>query len=427
LKDFTAYGASRPPLPPSDMTPLYILFGLIIGILGFVSWKLLQIKMPEDASEKLDLLQKEFADTKAQLHIKMEELGQQRKELEETRTEKTKFETNSKGLYAEKIELRAKLENLEKERDALKEELSVFKAEDKRRLKEQDQKLQQLNRAEEAFKEERQRVIREDEERRILAETERDRIWNDHENDVIAQLSTFCKMPQLSFTHYTNNNLPDGFDGSLKPDFMIDFLGQYVIFDAKASKAESLQTYINNTVKKTVEKMKKNPQIASTIYLVVPTQAIHELKNHYYPLDGYSVYVICPQSIGPILAALKKITTYELAEQLDPQKRENIINLLSELDLHVNMRNSVDIALSQLGSGLIEKAQNLDPELAEEVSLKKQEKIKELPNLMNSTVKKMIASVKTQNEAIEQLIAPKAAIKVADLESATEIVMQRLL
>ncbi len=409
------------------MTPLYILFGLMIGILGFVAWKLMQMKTPEDASEKLSVLQKEFADAKAQLHLKMEELGQQKKELEDTRTEKTKFETNSKGLYAEKIELRAKLENLEKERDALKEELSVFKAEDKRRLKEQDQRLQQLNRAEEAFKEERQRVIREDEERRIQAETERDRIWNDHENEVIAQLTSFCKLPQLSFAHYTNNNLPDGFDGSLKPDFMIDFLGQYVIFDAKASKAESLQTYINNTVKKTVDKMKKNPQIATTIYLVVPTQAIHELKNHYYPLDGYSVYIICPQSIGPILAALKKITTYELAEQLDPQKRENIINILSELDLHINLRNSVDIALSKLGAGLIDKAQHLDPELAEEVALKKQEKIKELPTLLNSAVKKMVADVKAQNEEIENLVSPKASVKMMEMEEAEDAVLQKLL
>lgn len=122
----------------------------------------------------------------------------------------------------------------------------------------------------------------EEERNRAEREEERDRIWNEHENAVIATLSELCKQPHLHFTSYSNNNLPDEFDGKLKPDFLIDFLGQYVVFDAKASKAESLQTYINDAVKTTAEKIKKNGRIYPHVFLVVPTEAIGELKKLIY-------------------------------------------------------------------------------------------------------------------------------------------------
>ena len=58
-------------------------------------------------------------------------------------------------------------------------------------------------------------------------------MWNEHEHVVVSQLTDLCAKPQLKFTTYDNTNLPDDFDGSIKPDFLIDFLGQYIIFDAK--------------------------------------------------------------------------------------------------------------------------------------------------------------------------------------------------
>jgi hypothetical protein len=336
---------------------------------------------------------------------------------------KAELEGQNKQMYAQVVDLKAQVNQAQKEKDFLQRQLAKHEEAYERREKEFVQLANKLEKADQSLQEERARVIREEEARREKAEADRDRVWADHETNVIANLVSLCKSPALSFGHYTNINLPDGFDGSLKPDFMIDFLGQYVIFDAKASKAESLQTYISNTVKETVKKVKKNERIATTIFLVVPTQAIHELKTHHYPLEGYNLYVICPEALGPILSSLKKITTYELAEQLDPQKRENLINLLATMDFHINLQNAANLYLTQAGIDALEQAQAVDPELWEEAQLKKKEM--KVPGF--TELKRLVHDMETQQEALTALVSPRVKVKKADIQRAKEVIVDRLL
>ncbi|MBI5156040.1 hypothetical protein HZA45_02065, partial [Candidatus Peregrinibacteria bacterium] len=237
------------------------------------------------------------ATLKAELKEKERRIGELQSNYETEKSEKNKLLGQNKQMYAEQVGVKEEIKTLAKERDALKKQIVEFEAEQHQREKEFSTQLSQLQKAQESLKEERARVIKEEEEERQSAEEERDRLWAEHEKNVVAQLSSLCKSPQMAFAHYTNTNLPDDFDGSLKPDFLLEFLDQYIIFDAKASKAESLQTYINNAVKTTAQKAKKNTKIASMIFLVVPTEAISELKNFSYPVDGYTIYVVSPESL----------------------------------------------------------------------------------------------------------------------------------
>ena len=344
-------------------------------------------------------------------------------ELDQERAAHKELQGKNKQLFAQITKQEAKLESLQKERDQLERQLARHEEAAERHQREADERLSRLEKAEKSLQEERARVIRQEEADRERLDAERDRVWADHEANVIAAMTSLCKTPQLHFPHFTNLNLPDGFDGSLKPDFMIEFLGQYVIFDAKASKADSLQTYINNTVKETVKKVKKNDKIAATIFLVVPTQAITELKTHHYPLEGYNLYVVCPESLGPILASLKKITAYELAEQLDPQKRENLINLIAEMDFQISLRNAADLYLTQTGIGVLEKAQMIDPELYAEAQVKKQDmKISGFGEL-----KRLVNDLDAQQALVTATVAPKASVKRTEIERAKKEVIEKLL
>lgn len=344
-------------------------------------------------------------------------------ELEHEKAAHKELQGKNKQLFAQLTKYEAKLESLQKERDQLERQVVKYEEASERRQKEADDRLSSLQKAEKSFQEERARVIRQEEADRATMEAERDRVWAEHETNVISAMTSLCKLPHLGFAHYTNLNLPDGFDGSLKPDFMIEFLGQYVIFDAKASKAESLQTYINTAVKDTVKKVKKNDLIANMLFLVVPSQAISELKTHYYPLDGYNIYVISPESLAPILASLKKITTYELAEQLDPQKRENLINLLAEMDFHISITNGVNLYLAQSGINVLDKAKTIDPELFEEAERKKREM--RIPAF--GEIKKLVHDIDAQQELVTAAVAPKAAVKQKDIERAKKEIVEKLL
>ena len=390
---------------------------LLVGIVALIG---LQFRKSTTGTTNEDAVR-----LRTELDRKNQDLGTAQAALEREKADNQERQGKSKQIFIQSAELEAKLESLQKERDALKKEIAKFDAEQHQREKEFSLHLSQLEKAQESLKEERARVIKEEEETRQSAEEERDRLWAEHEKNVVAQLSSLCKSPQMAFAHYTNTNLPDDFDGSLKPDFLLEFLDQYIIFDAKASKAESLQAYINNAVKTTAQKAKKNPKISSMIFLVVPTEAISELKNFSYSLDGYTIYVVSPEALSPILASLKKITTYEFADQMDPQERENIVQLIADLDFHINFRNAADIIMTKMGTEILQKAENLDPEMAREVALKKQP-MNAKAGLAATELKKIIGSLTAQNLEVQQLVSPKAGVKKKDLQAA-ESMMESLL
>lgn len=346
------------------------------------------------------------------------------KELEVERREKNELAGKGKELYGRFKDMESEYKSTVKERDALQKIVTKHEAVKEAQEKEYHGMVQKLENAEKALEKERQRVVRDDEERMKQAEEERDRLWNDHENTVVAALTDLCKQPHLQFTSFSNNNLPDDFDGSLKPDFLIDFLGQYVVFDAKVSKAQSLQTYIDDQVKKTAEKMKKNSKIYPHVFLVVPTEAIGELKKLIFAKDQYYFYVVSKEALAPILASLKRISTYELAETLDPQKRENIINMISELATHISYRNAHELLLTKMGADTLERVSRTDPEIAAEVELKRAEK--KLSTLSVSEIKRIAASLSEQNAEIASLASPKAAVKKGMIEAAEMVMIEKM-
>lgn len=389
------------------------IFLIIIGsiiVAGIVINIVLQLRRPQVPSAGRDLSQ---------------DLARLEKDLEAERAEKNKLAGKGKQLYESYKNLEAEYKAAQKERDSLKERIANFEAERNQREKEHRQLVEKQDSAVTALKEERQRVISEEENRRRQAEEERDRVWAEHENNVISNLLDLCKQPQYQFTCYTNKNLPEEFDGSLKPDFLIEFLDQYVIFDAKVSKALSLQGYIDEAVKKTADKVRKNKKIYPHIFLVVPTEAISELKRVVYPKDELMFYVISREALAPILASLRRISTYELAEQLDPQKRENIINIIAELVTHISYRNAHELILTRMGAETVERAAHLDPDIALEVEQKQSDK--KMTQLPPSEIKRLASSLTEQKLAASKLASPKAAVKKAFIESAQSVISQKLL
>lgn len=367
----------------------------------------------------------EYERLKSELDRKATEAGELKAQLSTTQSEKDEMGGKNKAMFADLTTIKAEMKAFANERDGLIKQVKTYEEQQTRREREHETKLNDLIKAQESFEKERARVIREDEERRAMDLAERDRLWNDHENTVVSLLTDLCKTPLLNFTSYSNTNLPDGFDGSLKPDFMIDFLGQYVIFDAKVSKAKSLQTYVNDQVKKTVEKVKNNDRIYKWIFLVVPATALSELKSHHYQADGFQIFVVSPEAIPAILSSFKRISAYEFAEQIDPQQRENIVQMIAEMDFHINLRNAADIILSRMGTDLLEKAQSLDMALTEEVQLKKAP-MNAKAAIAAGEIKKIVAKLTVQNDEIQRIVSPKAPVRKKDLEIAENILSDTL-
>jgi hypothetical protein len=372
---------------------------LLIGIMFLILKK-------KEMGENKKIIE-DNARLKADLSQRDQSIGILTKELQNEKTEKDQFVGKNKQMFVENTNLKAEKATIHNEKQQLITEISKFKATESSKLKEFDNKIQKLDEAKIALEDEKQRIRKEDEEKIQREKEERNRMWAEHEGNVKLQLTELCKAPRYGFTYYDNNNLPVGFGGKFKPDFFIEFLDQYVIFDAKKSESD-LQSYITNNVKSTVEKINNNPKIYNTVFFIVPTQAMESLKMKHYYEQGYEFFVIPPEAMEVVLASFKKINTYEIAQQLDPRDRENIVNLIAEFDHHINMRNTLDILASESGISVLKKAETLQKDIKEEI-LQKKIKIRR-QNFTPTEIKTLMVGTETQSERISLLISPKVAI-----------------
>ncbi len=368
-----------------------------IGFIGFMQWK-----SQTDGDPRL----------KAEIERKNQEIGELKNQITESKSEKDKLSGQGKELYDRYKSLESDLKATMKERDSHAARLTKYETQEEQKNKKHEEMVTKLEEAKTALEDERIRIRREDEERQQQELAERDRMWAEHETTVNALLGDLVKKPQYNFTSFDNTNLPEGFDGSLKPDFMIEFLEQYVIFDAKVSRSQDLQNYISDAVKKTAKKVKGNDSIYPTVFLVVPTDAVASLKKLSFYEEGFTFYVVSPESLEPILASLKRIEAYEYAQEMDPQERENIIDMIAQFDFHISTRNAVDYHLLEHGLETLKKLRSDDSEFAKEVMIKRQ-KIRNV-NLNTSDVKQMTTDPEVVHKKLLELTDPKAKLTQED-------------
>jgi hypothetical protein len=170
---------------------------------------------------------------------------------------------------------------------------------------------------------------------------------------------------------------------------------------------------MKESVKKTAAKIKGNQKIYSTVFLVVPTDAVQSLKQVSFYEEGFTFYVISPEALEPILASLKRMESYEFTEGIDPQERENIVDLVAAFDFHVSTRNAHELQMIYHGLETLHKAQNTNPELMAEAMIKKA-KIRNL-NLSTAETKELVANPKEVAQQLLELVEPKAKISKEDL------------
>jgi len=349
-----------------------------------------------------------------------EEIAELKSELKLEKSEKDQLAGKGKQLFIEITNLKNENKNLLEKNQELKDSLSKFRAEQKQKEAEFDLKITKLDEAKNLLEDEKKRIRKEDEDRQAKQIAERDRMWAEHEVKVISKLKDECAKAEYSFKTFDNNNLPETFNAKLKPDFMIEFLEEYLIFDAKSSKSDNLQIYISDQVKKTAVKLQKQSNIYKSIFFVVPTLAISELKKLSYFEQGYTFHVITPEAIESILASLKKIENYEFADQMNPQERENIVNLIAELDQHINFTNAAQLLLTQRGINSLARIKKIDTSLLDEVNQKK-EKMR-LEKFTPSDLKNFMMGTHIQQKAIREHVSPKAGVQESSIKQIEELI-----
>ena len=281
-------------------------------------------------------------------------------------------------------------------------------------------KLEKLEYSRLALESEKNRLIRiEDEEREKTEELQYTK-WVNHEKNVIFSIQNICKNTDINFQYFDNTNLPIDFSSQLKPDCMVKFLDQYIIFDAKKSK--NPQTYIANQVKLTAEKYSKEEvysKIYSTIFFVMPHSEISQLNKTVFRESGYTFLIISEDNIASILFLLKKIDQYDRLENFNPQERESLVNLIAEYDSHISYQNAVNFVLAKQSFQLADSKNNLPADFIKEVNTAKNQTKEK--RLNNAEVIKYANNSNLQEKKIEEILHPQSVITVDVLKKSEEL------
>ncbi len=404
-------------------TITYIFGGLILGALVVVI--VLQVRprgINQDEKGKVEnlesekkILVEERARLMAERDQKLSELAKIHSEFDREKKERSELEGKGKSMFVENTNYKNDIATLRKENAQLQEKISKYEAEKKQNEEKQEELIKKLSHAHEKFESEQKRVIQEDEEDRKKSLEERDRMWNDHENSVLSLLRETCQKPGIAFRFFDNNNLPEGFHGQFKPDFLVEFMGQYLYLDAKVSRSENLETYLKTQFKSTAEKLNKfEGKIYKNVFFIVPTNAIPSIKKRMETIEGFNFFVISPEAIEPVLFAYKRITEYEGIEDFDPEEREKIVEVLANFEHFIKNQNTVNILFAQKAFDILQKKEVLSEDFLKqfELELKNLKPVK----LKESDFKKMSESVEEQKKIVHKLTAPEVKISQKSLE-----------
>ncbi len=340
--------------------------------------------------------------------------------LKNAEKERDEFSGKNKQLWADNESVKNDLKSCREKLSDTEKVVAKFQAEEKNKERVFNERIENLENVRKNLDDERARIRREDEEAQERALEQKTKIWSEHENLVISRLKEACQKPEIGFNFFENTNLPAEFDGNFKPDFLVEFLGQYIYFDAKFSDQKDPNVYFSLDRLSKISKKCKDNKVYSTIFFVVPENRVSEIRKFTLRDHDFSFFIIAASAIEPILANFKKITEYENLEKFDPEDREKIVNLIANYDKHISFQNAVNILAAEKMIDLMEGKENLPEEFRDEIAIRKQ-KLAEL-KFMPSDIKKLSGSLENQKSEIGKMKSPKIQIEKKDIESAQGLI-----
>jgi predicted nucleic acid-binding Zn-ribbon protein len=239
--------------------------------------------------------------------------------------------------------------------------IAEYRQKEEGRLSDHEQRVAGLNVLQKQLEEKLRHIAQEREDEIHSQYTEMEKTWLNHEKLVEETLRNICRQHNIEYCD------KEKFPYSGKPDNSVIICSQYVIFDAKSPKdsenLDNFPAYIKSQAQN-VKKYVKGDDIKRDVFLVVPTNAITSLPEVVYRIGEVRVYVVTYDSMEPIILALKKIEEYSFVEQLSPEDRENICQVIGKF-VHASKRKiQIDTYFSKL---FIELLENCDSSLPQNI------------------------------------------------------------
>lgn len=309
-------------------------------------------KILDDLNHKKDLLEKDLSNSKENLN---------------------NFKSDNK-VKSEKIN------DLNNQIKDLTSKLSKLEGVKENEQKEYIKNIEQLNKSQEQLNKDRIRLQEErDEEKEKQFEAMKN-TWKTHELDVEHKLKLICKNRELEYI--SKEKVP--FKG--KPDNTIKIGEQYIIFDAKSPLNDNLDNfpkYLKDQANK-IEKYTKEKDVRNSVYLVVPHNTIEilkeKLKEFCLNVSNYKVYIVSIDSLEPIFESLEEILKYKYVDQLSPEQRDKIAEIIGRFAHSTKRKIQIDNWANQEFLYILDSCNDLD-EKTKLASVEKEKSYKLNPDM----------------------------------------------
>jgi hypothetical protein len=182
--------------------------------------------------------------------------------------------------------------------------------------------------------------------------------WIEHEQNVKNRVKSLCQRHTIEYAEAVP------FKGT--PDNAIRLANEFIVLDAKSPASDDLNNF-SSYLKDQAEKAKKYAKqegVKKDIFFVVPSNTLDVLKQTVFSLGDYDVYAVSVDVLEPLLLCLQKIETYEFAEQLTPEERENICRIIGRFTHLTKRRIQID---SFFAKQFMEMVLKCDSDLPEEI------------------------------------------------------------
>ncbi len=187
--------------------------------------------------------------------------------------------------------------------------------------------------------------------------------WKRHEENVEENIRALCK--KYNVEYISQSDAP--FKG--KPDNTIVIGDMYTIFDAKSPATTSLDNFPRYVKAQTdlIKKYTNEERVRSNIFIVVPTNTLKVLKEFTHDIETYKVHIVSIEALEPIILTLRKIEDYELAEDLDPELKDNLIKILGKLSHDIKRGVQISNNLSSYLLAGINNIKTLPTDILEKI------------------------------------------------------------
>lgn len=266
-------------------------------------------------------------------------------------------------------ELKAEFDEKSIELSSVKELLAAEESVKEERTAEYERRVEKLNTLVEQMEADHAKA-----EERILSDVaEREErlstAWQRHEKDVSESMKSIAKKHDFircDEDEYPNQGTPDNV-------FLIG--GMYTVFDAKSPKNPEELSNFPQYLKAQAEGMKKyckHENVRKDAFLVVPASTLEVLTTFMYDLAEYTVYVITPESMLPILQMLRTIENYDFAEQLSPEDRDKLCRFIGRLSHTTKRKVQIDTYFSRELVSVLREIDTLPDEFANDIAVYEQ-------------------------------------------------------